>query len=232
MREAHPFLQRCHARQALGAQRHRRFVKTHLPVDALVFSPEAKYLYIGRDGRDVIWSMYNHHANANDAFYEAINGAPGRHGPPLARPCGDVVAYYRHWFENDGHPFWPFWEHVRGWWSLRDLPNVKLVHFQNLKDDLEGQMRAIADFLEIAVDERRWHDMVEHCTFPWMKAHADKSAPLGGAVWNGGAQTFINKGTNGRWRDRLSDGDRRAHDARAHAELGEDCARWLMTGKA
>ncbi len=31
--------------------------KTHLPVDALVFSPEAKYLYIGRDGRDVIWSM-------------------------------------------------------------------------------------------------------------------------------------------------------------------------------
>ena len=30
---------------------HRRFVKTHLPVDALVFSSKAKYLYIGRDGR-------------------------------------------------------------------------------------------------------------------------------------------------------------------------------------
>src|SRR6201987_3120183 len=33
---------------------HRRFVKTHLPVDALVFWPEAKSLYIGRDGRDAI----------------------------------------------------------------------------------------------------------------------------------------------------------------------------------
>src|SRR5215472_18618275 len=28
------------------AQTHRRFIKTHLPVDALVFSPKAKYIYI------------------------------------------------------------------------------------------------------------------------------------------------------------------------------------------
>ena len=39
---------------ALEAQDHRRFIKTHLPVDALVFSPNAKYIYIGRDGRDGI----------------------------------------------------------------------------------------------------------------------------------------------------------------------------------
>ena len=48
---------------ALEAQTHRRFVKTHLPVDALVYSPKAKYVYIGRDGRDVVWSLYNHHKN-------------------------------------------------------------------------------------------------------------------------------------------------------------------------
>jgi aryl sulfotransferase len=36
------------------AQTHRRFLKTHLPVDALVFSPQAKYIYIGRDGRDIV----------------------------------------------------------------------------------------------------------------------------------------------------------------------------------
>jgi aryl sulfotransferase len=29
-------------------QTHRRFLKTHLPLDALRFSPEAKYVYIGR----------------------------------------------------------------------------------------------------------------------------------------------------------------------------------------
>ena len=55
------------------AQTHRRFLKTHLPVDALVFSNKAKYIYIGRDGRNVLWSMYNHRSTANKIWYEALN---------------------------------------------------------------------------------------------------------------------------------------------------------------
>src|SRR5690349_3158065 len=43
--------------EMMEAQAHRRVVKTHLPLDALVFSPKAKYLYIGRDGRDVVFSF-------------------------------------------------------------------------------------------------------------------------------------------------------------------------------
>ena len=68
------------------AQQHRRFIKTHLPVDALVFSPKAKYIYIGRDGRDVVWSMYNHHSTANEFWYDALNNTPGRVGPPIEKP--------------------------------------------------------------------------------------------------------------------------------------------------
>ena len=68
---------------AVEAQTHRRFLKTHRPVEALVFSPQAKYLYIGRDGRDVVWSMYNHQANANDQWYKILNDTPGRVGPPI-----------------------------------------------------------------------------------------------------------------------------------------------------
>ncbi len=44
--------------QAVEAQTHRRFLKTHLPVDALVFSPRAQYIYIGRDGRDVVCGRF------------------------------------------------------------------------------------------------------------------------------------------------------------------------------
>jgi aryl sulfotransferase len=33
--------------EMLEAQKHRRFLKTHLPLDALVFAPEAKYLCVG-----------------------------------------------------------------------------------------------------------------------------------------------------------------------------------------
>ena len=132
------------------AQTHRRFLKTHLPVDALVFSPKAKYIYIGRDGRDVVWSMYNHHANANAFWYEALNDTPGLVGDPIAPPPASVVEYFRDWLARDGHPFWPFWENVRSWWAIRDLPNVLLVHFEELKDDMPGEIRRIAAFLEIA----------------------------------------------------------------------------------
>mgnify|MGYP007026263039 FL=1 len=64
-----------------------------------------------------------------------------------------------------------------------------------------------------------------------MKAHAENVAPLGGAIFEGGAQTFINKGVNGRWKDVLTADDIAAYEARAVAELGLDCARWLADGQ-
>jgi aryl sulfotransferase len=214
----------------LEAQTHRRFVKTHLPVDALVYSPRAKYLYIGRDGRDVAWSFYHHHKHANDAWYALLNDTPGLVGPPVPRVTEEVVPYFRTWLAKDGYPFWSLWENVRSWWAVRELPNIKLVHFNDLKRDSAGTMRQIADFLGAQVDAARWPAILEHCSFDYMKAHAARSAPLGGTVWDGGAQTFINKGTNGRWHDALPAADSAAYEARALKELGADCAHWLATG--
>ena len=216
---------------ALEAQTNRRFMKTHLPVDALVFSPRAKYIYIGRDGRDVVWSAYNHHVNANDAWYAALNDTPGRVGSPIERTSLDVVSYFRRWLAENGEPFWPFWENIRSWWEIRDLPNVKFVHFADLKTDLEGGMRGIAEFLGVTLNESQWEKAIEHCSFDYMKANAAKSAPLGGALWEGGASTFINKGTNGRWRDLLTEDDNVAYETKARDELGADCAHWLATGR-
>lgn len=209
------------------AQTHRRFLKTHLPVDALVFSPTAKYLYIGRDGRDVVWSMYNHHATANALWYQALNDTPGRIGPPIEKPPASIHQYFLDWLDQDGHPFWPFWENIASWWAIRDLPNVLLLHFAELKADLPGQIRRIGEFLEIPINEERWPAMVAHCGFDYMKANATRSVPLGGAFWDGGAQTFVHKGTNGRWRDVLSAEDKTRYEARAREELGRDCAEWL-----
>lgn len=213
------------------AQTHRRFLKTHLPVDALVFSPEAKYLYIGRDGRDVVWSMYNHHVNANQLWYDALNDTPGRVGSPIEYPPADIRQYWRDWLDRDGHPFWPFWENVASWWEIRTLPNVMLVHFSNLKCDLPGQMRRIAAFLDIPIDDARWEAIVEYCSFEWMKTNAVKSVPLGGAFWDAGAEVFINKGVNGRWTETLTADEAAEYEAQAVERLGSECAHWLATGE-
>jgi len=209
----------------------RRILKTHLPVDALVLSPKAKYVYVGRDGRDIGFSLHNHHLNHSAMAFEMINNTPGRVGPPLPHADPDVRRYFNHWLETDGGDHWSFWENITSWWAIRDLPNVKLVHFANMKADLEGQMREIADFLEIEPPPAKWPQMVEHCTFDYMKAHAEQVAPLGGMPWEGGATTFINKGTNGRWRDVLSADESAVYERAALAHLGPQCARWLATGE-
>ena len=215
----------------LEAQTHRRFMKTHLPVDAIRFCPKARYLYIGRDGRDVVWSMYNHHVNANQTWYDALNDTPGRVGPPIEPPPDDIRQYWREWLDRDGHPFWPFWENIRSWWAVRDLPNVKFIHFANLKHDMAREIRAIATFLDIPIKESRWEAILNHCSFEWMKKNATKSVPLGGAFWDAGAEVFINKGVNGRWSDTLSPEEVAAYQTRSRTELGDECAHWLATGE-
>jgi aryl sulfotransferase len=133
--------------------------------------------------------------------------------------------------DRDGHPFWPFWENVRSWWQIRSLPNVESVHFANLKRDMPGEIRRIAEFLEIPIKGARWEAILEHCSFEWMKKNANKTVPLGGAFWDAGAEVFIHKGVNGRWRDTLTAEESAEYEQRAEAELGAECARWLATGE-
>jgi aryl sulfotransferase len=216
---------------ALEAQTHRRFLKTHLPVDALVFSPQAKYLYIGRDGRDMVWSLYNHHANANEIWYDLLNNTPGRVGSPIEKPPASIRQYFHDWLEQDGYPFWSLWENVRSWWEIKHLPNVLLLHFADLKQNMPAQIRRIAEFLEIPIDESKWEKILEHCSFNYMKQHSSKITPLGGIVWEGGSETFIHKGTNGRWRDTLTAEESQRYEQIAKKQLGEVCAYWLATGE-
>jgi aryl sulfotransferase len=98
------------------------------------YPPVVKYIYIARDGRDVVWSLYNHHANANAMFCAALNDTPGRIGPPLEKPVESIRQYFLEWLDGDGHPFWPFWENIGSWWAIRDKPNLLLLHFVTADD--------------------------------------------------------------------------------------------------
>ncbi|CAD7700125.1 unnamed protein product [Ostreobium quekettii] len=210
--------------RVLEEQSSRRCMKTHLPVDALSLSPKAKYIYLVRDGRDVVWSFYNHHVALKPESYEMFNG-PTNPGPPFEPPVDDVRKYWRDWMDRDGHPLWPFWEHVRGWWSVRHLPNVKLLHFNDLKKDFDKEARGLADFLGIPIKEDRWADIVDHCSLEWMR-----KTEKGGGFMEDGA-FFRQGGVNGRWRDALTGAECEEYERRAVEELGEQCAHWLATGE-
>ena len=99
-----------------------------------------------------------------------------------------------------------------------------------LKADMPGEIRRIADSLDIEIREESWEKILLHCSFDYMKNNATRSTPLAGAFWDDGAKVFINKGVNGRWTDTLPAEDSERYERTAVEELGEECARWLATG--
>ena len=233
--------------QRLEGQGHRRVIKSHLPLDALVYSPKAKYVFVGRDVRDVAWSMYNHVASYTDAFLAGLNARPDNLGPKLSRPSCGVRDFYLYFIETGG-VFEPgqgapygggtglsdFWAHTQGFFDHRAAPNLLLVHYANLKADLEGEIRRVAAFLDLPLDEALLPKVVDHCGIDRMRGAAE-SDPQSDAglkfVFNGGAQAFFNKGTNGRWKDVLTPEEIARADAIASERLSPDCAHWLKTGE-
>lgn len=217
--------------QRIEAQQHRRFLKTHLPLDAMVFLPQVKYIYVARDGRDTAWSLYNHLAGFTDQGYAMINSAPGRTGPLLERPAGDVVQFFREWLDGAGLPLGAsFWQHTQGWFDASHLPNVLLVHFNNLKADLPREMKRIAAFLGIEIEEDLWPTLIEHCSIGYMR-NLSLQSPMMNTLFQDGGHTFFHMGVNGRWRDLLSTDDIERYEAAARANLTPACAHWVATGE-
>jgi len=213
----------------LEAQTHRRFVKTHLPVDALVFSQHAKYLYIGRDGRDVAFSLFNHMGQLNDTWYRIMRCTRGEYGELPNEPPTDFRAFFHRWLE-DGYPFWPFWSHVASWWNVRGLPNVLLLHFAELKKDLPAAIRRIETFLGIPVDPGLLPDIVNRCSFSYMRDNAEDLLGDCRLIFRGGAQSFFKSGRNAGWRGALDEKDLERYEAFCDRFLARECAEWLESG--
>ena len=107
---------------------------------------------------------------------------------PIDKPIADVRQYFLEWLARDGLPFWPYRENIRTWWEIRHLPYVLFLHFQDRKTDMAGEIRRMADLLEIPIDEAKFPQMLENCGFDYVKANATKSVPLAGAFWDACAQ--------------------------------------------
>lgn len=174
----------------LAAQRHRRFVKTHTPADGIPFFPEAKHVFVARDGRDAFMSMCNHMDRFRNDVREGLNARAAGEGIPLMPPwTGDVHGFFDLWL-----PMLGLLEHVASFWRLRREPNVLLVHYNDLKADLAGEMRRVAAFLDVAVPEAKWPAVVARCTFEAMQARGAEIGPFE-RVFEGGAKAFLFKGT-------------------------------------
>lgn len=226
----------------LTAQTHRRFIKTHTPLDGLPWDERVTYLCVGRDPRDMALSWDNHMFNTDfDAFGAARARATGVDDLPelMAQwPPPSPSAMKRFWEYMDGSYEPGVMEvnlafavhHNSTFWAVRDRPNVVLAHYGDLSANLAGQMRRLAGLLGIEVPDGSWPDLVAGATFKQMKARAATHTPESShALWVDNAR-FFNRGICGQWKALLDRAGQARYAARV-AELADpDLVTWLHGG--
>ncbi|MSR15876.1 MAG: sulfotransferase domain-containing protein [Gammaproteobacteria bacterium] len=222
----------------LEAQTGRRSLKTHLPLNAIPFYDEVKYVVVGRDGRDVFMSLHNHHTHYSDKLREMVATVDSTIGHPFAFDLGDIKAMWRQWttrgyfaWESDGYPYWSHLYHFQTWWDFKHLSNIYFVHYADLLANPTGEIQRLAEFLAIPVTAAKMPEIVERISFTAMRENFDNIMPMANVVWQGGGNTFMNKGTNGRWRDIFDGADLALYDQAVARNLTPEAARWLEFGR-
>ena len=220
----------------LAGQQHRRFIKTHTPLDGIPLDPRVTYIVTARHPLDTAVSLYHQGNNLDRAKIRALTGAPEPAEPPPPRkPLHDWLLAY---ISGDAAP-WIVSSHPREdldslpgliWhlsdaWARRHEPNVMLVHYDDLSAGLEGQMRRIAGRLGMNVPEQAWPALAKAATFEAMRSRADALIPRAGILKSNAA--FFRRGSSGAGREVLSDDELAAYHARAAQLAPRDMLAWL-----
>ncbi len=181
-----------------------RVIKTHLPQARVPWSPDAKYLSVLRDPKDVFVSSYH--------FVRAV--ALGPMMPP-------VSAWLDH-FLSPGFAWGSWAAHVQDWWSRRELDNVLVLTFDEMKDDLPGAVDRVASLMGVELDARERADVLRHASFEYMQEREDRFGPGMVTPWGATGGAMLRKGGSGGSSELLSPEQQRRIDEHCRQGLLEE----------
>ncbi len=222
----------------IEAQTHRRYLKSHLPFDALPHHAEVKYIHVARDGLDAMMSWHNHQLKYKRMeLLDRAGLADETIARPYPRPSENPREFFHDWMGLNGEgrvsdvSAASFFDTECTYWTARREPNVLMVHYNDLTANLDGEMRRIARFLDIDVAPDVWPELVHAATFEQMRRDGEALMPFAKAAWTEGHESFIYAGKNERWRDALTEADVALYRASAAQELSAGLNRWLAEGR-
>jgi hypothetical protein len=212
----------------LETQRHRRFVKTHTPLDGIALDDRATYVVVARHPLDAAVSLYHQGDNIDRERLAALTGVPARVRAP--RPTlHDWLVSWTETVTTAGEEMDSLvgvLHHLSDAWARREQKNVVLVHYADLQADLEGEMRRLAGRLAIDVPEERWPDLVDAATFASMRGRSAELTPNSGGILKD-EKAFFRSGRSGAGREVLSDDELAAYERRVADLVPADLSEWL-----
>ena len=212
----------------LAEQPHRRFIKTHTPLDGIPADHRVTYIVTARHPLDAFISFRRQiEGNMDRERMEQLTG-----GAIATEPSETLHDTVLRWIAEDADPraqpdsLPGMINHIAGAWARRFEPNVVLVHYDDLRADLEGQMRALAWRLGIAVPEGAWLALTTSASFERMKERADRLIPGTQGIIKD-TTSFFARGTSGAAREILSDEEMARYHARVAQLAPPDMLAWL-----
>lgn len=231
----------------LAAQHHRRFIKTHTPLDGVPLDPRVTYIVTARNPLDMAVSLYHQSDNidrdrlrqlTSQSSQTSQSGQTSQSNPadPAATPAPRKPRKPLHdwltgWIARDSDPRQEpdslpgVLRHLSDAWARRRQPNILLVHYDDLMADLPGQMRWLAAQLGISVAAQTWPGLIRAASFEAMRGHADNLVPTAGLFKDNAA--FFRRGTSGAGREILDAQELAAYHARVAQLAPPDLIAWL-----
>ncbi|XP_031696493.1 sulfotransferase 6B1 [Anarrhichthys ocellatus] len=168
--------------KALGETPSPRFLGTHMHPDnipASFHTKKSKMLVIFRNPKDTLVSFY-HFSNNN----------------PVLPSVESWESFYSHFMSGDV-PWGSYFDHALAWEKRMDDPNVMIVTYEELKQDLSEGVRQINTFFGFSLTEAQVQQIAEGSTFSAMKKSSTNShGTLGNVIFR--------KGEVGDWKNHFT----------------------------
>jgi hypothetical protein len=181
-----------------------RVIKTHLVWDKVPYSPEARYIYVFRDPKDVLVSSYFHQ---RDLLL----------GPMMP----SVKSWHASFLTKDAFVMGSWAAHVHGYWQVRDLENVFVVGFEQMKADQPAVIRQVAEFLGVELSPQAFTLVDEKSRFKYMKNVGHKFDPPPVVPWSSTSRMMLRKGESGASSELLTAQQQRQIDDYCRSALQE-----------
>jgi hypothetical protein len=223
------------AHEMLAGQQHRRFIKSHSPLDGIPQCEEVRYVCVGRDPRDAAVSMRHHAANMRRArLRELITPQLNGEELPPIRPPLDEDAYFDRWIDTDDpDEEWSVHSlvhHYKTFWDRRSQPNVALFHFADYLEDLPSALIRLAEHLDIDLSPARAEALANEASINRARERARDIAPEAHLdIWEDPAAFFRN-GSAGQWRDRMSPAQQERYEVLVATLGSPELVYWIHHG--
>ncbi len=217
----------------LEAQTHRRFIKTHTPLDGIPEWPEVTYIAVARDPRDVFVSWEHHIENMDvDHLFSAIDEAVGfdKVVSFLGESPETMEERFELWLVDDGQmgrmSLALVAGHIEASWDRRDRPDVELFHFEDLRTDRVDAMTRLAEAFGLERSTARIEELAEAASIDRMRERADDLAPNTKQIFADSSR-FFRSGEGGDWRSFVTPEQDAVYRQRVDELMSPELRDWL-----